>query len=181
MNLRQRHDQRELNNIPISPLRRAIHGCPVTVVPSNHLRAILEENPNNSTVSQLLLRASNWLRGEAVKVPDKQIQLFRAKMLAVNFLIAVYFSHLAFFSYKNLILCRESLMLLEYHKKIWNFVSISKNLTDIKMVIDFAVHGADLSARRITKTCTFPRVYSESGSEYMRVLFIWTDIWEGIR
>jgi hypothetical protein len=40
------------------------------------------------------------------------------KMLSVNFLIAIYFSHLLVFSYKNLRLCRESLILLEYHKKI---------------------------------------------------------------
>ena len=46
-------------------------------------------------------------------------------MLSVKILIAVYFLHLPFFSYKNLSLCRESLMLLEYHKKI---------------VIDFTVH-----------------------------------------
>src|ERR1700676_1788425 len=54
------------------------------------------------------------------------------QMLSVKILIAVYLSHISVFSYKNSRLCRESLMLLEYHQKIGNFVSISKNLRDIK-------------------------------------------------
>ena len=83
MNLRLRHDQGELNNIPISPPRRAIQGCPVTVVPSNHLRAILQENPNNSTVSQLLLRANNWLRGEG---PGQTNTTFTCKNAGSDFL-----------------------------------------------------------------------------------------------
>jgi hypothetical protein len=33
------------------------------------------------------------------------------------FLASPYFSHLPVFSYKSLRLCRESLMLLEYHEK----------------------------------------------------------------
>lgn len=37
-----------LNNIPVSPLQRIMQGWPVTVIPGIHLRAILEENPNNS-------------------------------------------------------------------------------------------------------------------------------------
>jgi hypothetical protein len=50
-----------------------------------------------------------------VKGPDKQIQIVFAKNR--RFLIALYFSHLFVFSYKNLTLCRESLMFLEYPKK----------------------------------------------------------------
>jgi hypothetical protein len=52
-----------------------------------------------------------------VKGPDKQIQSV-AQQLSVKFLIIIYLSHLPVISCKNLRLCRESLMLLEYHKKI---------------------------------------------------------------
>lgn len=52
----------------------------------------------------------------------------------MNFLITIYSSHLPLFSCKSLRLCRESLMLLEYHPKKWNFVSISKNLRNIKFL-----------------------------------------------
>ena len=38
-------------------------------------------------------------------------------LLSVNILIAVYFSHLPVFSYKNLRLCKESLILLESYQK----------------------------------------------------------------
>jgi hypothetical protein len=76
-----------------------------------------------STASYPLLR---------VRGPDKQIQNDVTQMLSVKFLIAVYLLHLTILSYKNLRLCRESMMLLEYHKKCRNFVSISKNLRDIK-------------------------------------------------
>ena len=45
--------------------------------------------------------------------------------MSKNFLIAVYFSHdLPVLSYKNLRLCRESLMILEYHQNIWNYISV---------------------------------------------------------
>ena len=51
------------------------------------------------------------------KGPDKQIQTVFTQMVTVKILIVISLSHLPFFSYKNLRLCRESLMLLEYHKK----------------------------------------------------------------
>ena len=44
-------------------------------------------------------------------------QFLPCKILSVNFLITVYFSHLPVFAYKNLRLCGESLILLEYHLK----------------------------------------------------------------
>ena len=53
--------------------------------------------------------------------PDKQIQIGVAQILSENFLIAVYFSHLPVFSYKNLNFCREFLMLFEYHQKFGIF------------------------------------------------------------
>ena len=62
-------------------------------------------------------------------------QFLPCKILSVNFLIAVYFSHLPDFAYKNLRLCGESLILLEYHPKNWNFLSISKILRDIYLSI----------------------------------------------
>ena len=66
------------------------------------------------TLALIASAASNlWLR---VKGPDK----ISTKM-SKNFLIAIYFSHLPVFSYKNLRLCKESLMLLEYHQKIGTF------------------------------------------------------------
>jgi hypothetical protein len=61
-----------------------------------------------SVVSNLRLR---------VKGPDKQVQNVFARIPSVKFLIAEYFSHLLVFLHKNLGLRRESLMLLEYHKK----------------------------------------------------------------
>jgi hypothetical protein len=39
-------------------------------------------------------------------------------LVSVKILIAVYLSHLHIFSYKNLRLCRESMILLECHKKL---------------------------------------------------------------
>jgi hypothetical protein len=63
--------------------------------------------------------------------PDKQIQIVFTKIS--RFLIALYVSHLSVFSYKNLTLCRESLMFLEYPKKFRNFLSIAKLLSDINL------------------------------------------------
>ena len=51
--------------------------------------------------------------------PDKQVQNEFARMLSVNIVIPVYFLHLLMFNYKNLGLCRKSLMLLEYWKRYW--------------------------------------------------------------
>jgi hypothetical protein len=66
-----------------------------------------------------------------VKGPDKQIQIVFSKNR--RFLIALYFSHLSIFSYKNLTLCRESLMFLEYPRIFRNFLSIAKLLSDINL------------------------------------------------
>jgi hypothetical protein len=60
-------------------------------------------------------------------------------MLSVKILIAVYFSHLLVFSHKTLGLCRESLILLEYHKKKKNFLS-----EGYKVVIDFLVQNGSV-------------------------------------
>ena len=56
-------------------------------------------------------------------------------MLSMNLLIAVYFSHLLVFSYRILRLSRESFILLGYHQKNWNFLSTTKNLSDIKTFV----------------------------------------------
>ena len=50
-------------------------------------------------------------------------------MFSVNILLAVYFSHLWVFSHKNLGLCRELLMLLDYYKKkleLLVYIKVSK-------------------------------------------------------
>jgi hypothetical protein len=60
----------------------------------------------------LLLRAQRSIHRLREKGPDKQIQIVFAKNR--RFLIALYFSHPSVFSYKNLTLCRESFMFLEY-------------------------------------------------------------------
>jgi hypothetical protein len=91
----------------------------------------------------ILLRAQRaivWLR---VKGPDKQIQIGVMQMLSVKILIAVYFSHLTFFSYKNLTLCIESLILLEYHKKVELCAYIKESNGYKEIVIDFTVHDSD--------------------------------------
>ena len=67
-------------------------------------------------------------------------------MLSVKILIAVYFSHLLVISYKDLGMCRESLILLEYHKKLELSVYI-KGSEGYKVVIDFPVHDPERISR----------------------------------
>jgi hypothetical protein len=59
----------------------------------------------------------------------------RQNVFAKNrrFLIALYFSHHYVFSYKNLTLCRESIIFLEYPKFFETFLSKAKLLSDINL------------------------------------------------
>jgi hypothetical protein len=51
----------------------------------------------------------------------------------------IYFSHLPVFSYKSLRLCRESLMLLEYHKK--NELSVYIKESTVGDIKTFGIEG----------------------------------------
>jgi hypothetical protein len=82
-------------------------------------------------VLQMYLLIASAAKHIRVKGLDKQIQIVFAKIS--RFLIALYFSHLSVFSYKNLTLCRESLMFLEYSKKVRNFLSTAKLPSDINL------------------------------------------------
>ena len=77
-----------------------------------------------SVASNLSIGRPSLSLGEERPGPqDKQTKKFCTQMLSANFLVAVYFSYLLVFSYYNLRLCMESLILLEYPKK-WNFLSV---------------------------------------------------------
>ncbi len=63
-------------------------------------------------------------------------------MLSENLLIAIYISHFPVFSYKNLRLGGESLMLLEYHKK-WELSGYIKESKGYKKIMfDFPLDGS---------------------------------------